>query len=249
MPFKANQNRRHHIPKQRHKVTNWAAYDIALRQRGSLTVWFTEAAIAAWKAEPWHARRPTALFGVGDHHGADAAAVFRLALRQTEGLIASLLPLLGLDLAAPDHSTLSRRGETVPVSRPQPGSEPVHLLVDSTGLKLCGPGEWLVEKHAARTRRSWKKLHIGVDADTGQIIAAGLTGKDVDDGSQVGPCSSSLRARLRRLPATARTIGTMSPVRSVSVIRMRRSLCRHVRARCQAQRQRSRRPSATGTCS
>jgi hypothetical protein len=114
-------------------------------------------------------------------------AVFRLALRQTEGLIASLLRLLDLDLAAPDHSTISRRGETLPVSRPRPGSEPVHLLVDSTGLKLCGPGEWLVEKHAARARRCWRKLHIGVDADTGQIIAAELTSKDVDDGSQVGP--------------------------------------------------------------
>src|SRR4029077_13614313 len=67
-------------------------------------------------------------------------AVFRLALRQTEGLIASLLHLLGLDLAAPDHSTISRRGETLPVSRPRPGSEPVHLLVDSTGLKLCWCG-------------------------------------------------------------------------------------------------------------
>src|SRR4029077_12032251 len=113
--------------------------------------------------------------------------VFRLALRQTEGLIASLLRLLGLDLAAPDHSTLSRRGETLPVSRPLPGNEPVHFLVDSTGLKLCGPGEWLVEEHAAKRRRSCRKLHIGVDADTGQIIAAELAGKDVDDGSQVGP--------------------------------------------------------------
>src|SRR4029077_7301387 len=114
-------------------------------------------------------------------------AVFRLALRQTEGLIASLLGLLGLDLGAPDHSTISRRGETLPVSRPRAGSEPVHLLVDSTGLKLCGPGEWLVEKHGSKVRRCWRKLHIGVDADTGQIIAAELTGKDVDDGSQVGP--------------------------------------------------------------
>jgi hypothetical protein len=132
-------------------VTNWAAYDIALCQRGSLTVWFTEAAIAAWKAEP----RCTP--GGQPRYSALAIttaltlrAVFRLALRQTEGLIASLLKLLGLDLAAPDHSTISRRGETLPVSRPRPGSEPVHLLVDSTGLKLCGPGEWRVEKHAAR---------------------------------------------------------------------------------------------------
>src|SRR5207249_3334106 len=87
----------------------------------------------------------------------------------------------------PDHSTISRRGETLPVSRPRVGSEAVHLLVDSTGLKLRGPGEWLAEKHAARAPRSWRKLHIGVDADTGQIIAAELTSKDVDDGSQVGP--------------------------------------------------------------
>jgi hypothetical protein len=82
---------------------------------------------------------------------------------------------------------MSRRGETLPVSRPRAGSDPLHLLVDSTGLKLCGPGEWLVEKHAARARRSWRKLHIGVDADTGQIIAADRTSKDVDDGAQVAP--------------------------------------------------------------
>ena len=141
MPFKANQGRRHHIPKQRHRVTNWSAYDSALRQRGSLIVWFTEAAIAAWKAAPRTTRGgqprysalaiPTAL---------TLRAVFRLALRQTEGLIASILRLLGLDLAVPDHTTMSRRGETLQVSQPRPGSEPIHLLVDSTGLKLCGPG-------------------------------------------------------------------------------------------------------------
>ena len=73
------------------------------------------------------------------------------------------------------------------MSRPDRGSEPVHLLVDSTGLRLCGPGEWRVEKHGTRTRRSWRKLHIGVDAGTGRIVASSLTGNDVDDGSQVGP--------------------------------------------------------------
>jgi hypothetical protein len=188
VPFKANQDRRHHISKQQHRVTNWAAYDIALRQRGSLTVWFTEVAIAAWKAEPRCTRGGQPRYSaLAITTALTLRAVFRMALRQTQGLIASLLRLLGLELAAPDHSTISRRGETLPVSRPRPGSEPVHLLVDSTGLKLCGPGEWLVEKHAAKVRRSWRKLHIGVDADTGQIIAAELTSKGVDDGSQVGP--------------------------------------------------------------
>ena len=124
-------------------------------------------------------------------------AVFRLALRQTEGLIGSILRLLGLDLAVPDHSTLSRRAETLAVPRPCSYSRgPVHLLVDSTGLRLCGPGEWLVEKHGTRRRRSWRKLHIGVDAETGQILASELTTADVDDGSQVGPLLDQITAPL-----------------------------------------------------
>jgi hypothetical protein len=114
-------------------------------------------------------------------------AVFRLALRQTEGLIGSVLQLLGLDLPVPDHSTLSRRAETLEVPRPKTGSAPVHLLVDSTGLKLCGAGEWLAEKHGTKRRRAWRVLHLATDADTGRIVASVLTDKDADDGSQVGP--------------------------------------------------------------
>jgi hypothetical protein len=131
LPFKANGDRRHRIPRQRHRVTNWGEYE--------------------------------------------------------EGLIASILQLLGLDLAVPDHSTLSRRAETLEVPRPRGGQAPVHLLVDSTGLKLCGPGEWLTEKHGARRRRSWRKLHLATGADTGRIVASVLTGQDADDGGQVGP--------------------------------------------------------------
>ena len=125
VPFKINADRRHHIPKQRHRVTNWAEYDAALRQRGSLTVWFTDAAIAAWRAEPRTTR------GGQPHYSALAIttaltlrAVFRLALRQTEGLIGSVIRLLGLDLAVPDHSTLSRRAETLQVLPPRSSSGP-----------------------------------------------------------------------------------------------------------------------------
>ena len=187
MPFKANANRRHHIPKQRHRVTNSAAYDAALRQRGSLTVWFTDAAIAAWKAEPRTTRGGQSRYSaLAIATALTLRAVFRLALRQAEGLIGSIIALLGLDLAVPDHTTLSRRAESLEVVRPRPGWGPVHLLVDSTGLKLCGSGEWLLEKHGTKTRRSWRKLHIAVATDTGQIAAAALTTNDVDDASQVG---------------------------------------------------------------
>src|ERR1700740_1509124 len=175
VPFKANADRRHHIPKQQDRVTNWSEYDAALRQRGSLTVWFSEEAIAAWRAEP-----PTTRGGQPRYSAVAIATaltlrtVFRLALRQTEGLIGSIIHLLGLTLAVPDHSTLSRRAKTLEVPRPRSrrDGEPVNLWVDSTGLKLCGAGEWLIEKHGTKTRRTWRKLHLGLDAATGQIVAA-----------------------------------------------------------------------------
>ncbi len=190
MPFKLNQDRRHRIPRQKHRVTNPAAYDAALRQRGSLTVWFTDEAIEGWRAasrttpggQPWYS--PLAILTA-----LTLRAVFHLALRQTEGLIGSIIGLLGLALAVPDHATLSRRAKALEVPRPQPrrDGEPLHLLVDSTGLRLCGAGEWLLEKHGTKTRRSWRKLHIGLDAGSGQIVAAALTAKEVDDGAEVGP--------------------------------------------------------------
>jgi hypothetical protein len=155
VPFKSLAARRHHIPRQRHRVTNWAAYDAGLRGRGSLTIWFTEAAIAGWRAEPRTTRGGQPRYStLAIVTALTLRTVFRLALRQTEGLIGSIIRLLGLDLAVPDHSTLSRRAETIAVPRPQPGSAPIHLLVDSTGLRLCGPGEWLSEKHGSKRRRA-----------------------------------------------------------------------------------------------
>src|SRR5829696_7252127 len=120
LPFKLNEAGRHHIPRQNHKVTNWPAYDASLRQRGSLTVWLTEEAIAAWAAEPrttrggqpWYS--PLAILTA-----LTLRAVFRLALRQTEGLIGSVIRLLGLDLPVSDHTTLSRQAATLEVHRPR----------------------------------------------------------------------------------------------------------------------------------
>src|SRR4051812_20857585 len=156
LPFKLNQPGRCYIPRQKHKVTNWSAYDASLRQRGSLTVWFTDEAIRTWRAEPRTTRGGQPWYSeLAILTALTLRAVFHLAYRQTEGLIGSLMGLLGLDLPVPDHTTLSRRAATLEMPRPRsdssPGAhtrtEPMHLLVDSTGLKLCGPGEWLIEKH------------------------------------------------------------------------------------------------------
>ena len=153
MPFKANAARRHHIPKQRYRVTNWSEYDAALGQRGSLTVWFTNDAIAAWRADTGTTRGGQApLLGFGDQDGVDVAGGVPVSAA-SDGRLDPFDPpdSWGLDLAVPDHSTLSRRAETLEVPRPSPCSRgPVDLLVDSTGLSLCGPGEWLVEKHGTR---------------------------------------------------------------------------------------------------
>src|SRR5690349_1905576 len=176
VPFKLNRDRRHHIPRQRHKVANWREYDASLRRRGSLTVWFTDEAVAAWAAEPRTTRGGQPWYSaLAILTALTLRAVFRLAFRQTEGLSGSVVDLLGLALRVPDHTTLSRRAATLAVPRPTRSSVgadgetgPLHLLVDSTGLKLCGPGEWLAERHGTRTRRSWRKLHLGIDADTGR---------------------------------------------------------------------------------
>ncbi len=169
-----------------------------MRRRGSLTVWFTDAAIAAWRAEP----RTTP--GGQPHYSTLAIttaltmrAVFGLALRQSEGLIGSVVERLGLALTVPDHSTMSRRSKTLempPLRRS--GTGPLHLLVDSTGLKLGGAGEWLVEKHGMSRRRSWPKLHIGVDAESGEIVAIELTRKESDDAARSGALLDQLTSPL-----------------------------------------------------
>jgi hypothetical protein len=131
MPFKANAARRHHIPKQKRKVTNWAAYDASLRQRGSLTVWFSDEAIAAWQAAPRTTRGGQGYSPLAIVTALTLRAVFHLALRQTEGLIGSVIGLLGLNLAVPGHSTLSRQAETLDVPRPRSG-------IDAGGAPVGG---------------------------------------------------------------------------------------------------------------
>ena len=121
VPFKLNQDRRHHIAKQKRKVTNWREYDAGLRQRGSLTVWFTDDAVQAWQAEPRTTRGGQPWYSaLAILTALTLRAVFRLAFRQTEGLISSVVDLLGLALRVPDHTTLSGRAAPMPAARPIP---------------------------------------------------------------------------------------------------------------------------------
>jgi hypothetical protein len=207
MPFKHNAARRHRIGKMKFKVTNWQEYEAGLRQRGSLTVWITPEALASWQA-------PKRMTRGGQPRYSDLAIetaltlglVFGLRLRQTEGLLASVLQLMRLDLAVPDHTTLSRRARTWRLSDERQGGRlsgegPVHVLIDSTGLEVYGAGPWLEEKHGTRSRRSWRKLHLALDADSGEIIAPAMTNQDSGDASQVDPLLDQIAVPIRQFTA------------------------------------------------
>jgi hypothetical protein len=159
LPHKSNAERRHHLPRPKRRVTTSAEDAAALRQRGSLTVWFTDDAIAAWRAAP--RTTPGGQPSYADltiRMALPRRAVVRLPLRQTAGGIGAILQRLGLDRPVPDHATLGRRARTLELPVAQGGTGgPVQLLVASTGRKLCGPGEWRIAKHGTKKRRSWHK--------------------------------------------------------------------------------------------
>jgi len=187
MPFKHNAARRHHIPPARYRVTNWPAYEAGRRRRGDLTVWLDEAALAGWAAPKRSSPGGQPLYSeLAIELVLTLRLVFYLALRQAEAFSRSVLGLLGLALSVPDPSTLSRRDRAFAGRQPrvQTSSGAVHLVLDSTGLKLFGQGEWDAEKHG-RVRRQWRKLHLAVDAGTGEIAAHVLTEGHADDAAQV----------------------------------------------------------------
>lgn len=173
--------------KKKYKVRNWHDYNEALKQRGSLTVWLDKAAL---KAEAWYAR-PSGKKGAQPVY-ADLAVtitlqfgkVFRQKLRQTEGLARSLFALIGIPLKVPTFSTLSRRGSKVKVALPRNEKELITIIVDSTGLKVFGEGEWKVRKHGYGKHRTWRKFHVAVTPD-GEVRAVELTGNETGDNETV----------------------------------------------------------------
>jgi hypothetical protein len=173
-----------------YKVTNWAKYNDALVARGSITLWLDEAAIEQWE----HANdepkpgRPFVYSDVAIECLLMLREAFRLPLRQTEGFAKSLLALMQRDLKVPDYSSLSKRAKKLQIElRLVNRRGPIDIVVDSTGLKVFGEGEWKVRKYGPGKRRTWRKLHLSVNAATQEIEAVVLTtnGSDGYDSHQV----------------------------------------------------------------
>jgi Transposase DDE domain len=188
--------RAHRHPKYKtaYRVNNWREYEQSLRDRGDITLWISQEAIDAWTPPQTGKRGAQPVYS-------DAAIetaltfrlLFHLALRQTEGFLGSVLRLTGVDLPCPDHTTLSRRNATVAIRRKieRAPQGPMCVIVDSTGLKIYGQGEWHAQKHGDKKRKAWKKLHLGVD-DQGTIIASTVTESNEQDPSQTSVLLSQI---------------------------------------------------------
>ena len=170
--------------KTKYRVRNWSDYSRSLTNRGSLTFWISEELIASWLTIEKTGERGRA----AQYSAAAMAAmaslkfVFRQAGRQTCGLLTSIFRLLRVDLPVPDHSTLSRRMAGIEVGLPVKASAKArHLVIDSTGLKVYGEGEWKVRTHGASKRRTWRKLHLCLDAATGEVMVAAASENSVSD--------------------------------------------------------------------
>ncbi|URK89184.1 IS5 family transposase (plasmid) [Rhizobium sp. RCAM05350] len=185
MPHKFNDARRPMLPRQLHRVTNWTEYNEALRRRGDPTIWFEDGVADLWSAPRRLTQGDQARYSdIAIEMCLALRLVFGLPLRQTQGFVRSIAQLTGGSISAPCFSTLSRRGAVLKtgIRKRPPTDEPVHLVVDSTGLKVFGAGEWLEEKHETRgTRRSWRKLQLGLDLLSGEILCADLTLESIGD--------------------------------------------------------------------
>ena len=175
-------SRVHPTYKTKYRVANWPEYERSLVRRGDVTIWMSPEAVAAWKPQPTGRRGGQLKFSdLAIETAITLRLVFHLPLRQTEGFLNSLFAMMGIDLSAPDHTTLSRRGQGLNVAlRRVAMGEPIHLIVDSTGLSIVGEGEWAAAKHGGKGKRGWRKLHLGIDGK-GAIVARVLTDGTVDD--------------------------------------------------------------------
>jgi len=173
-------------PKSLYRVKNWNEYEKALVQRGSITFWLTDDFEKNWRHTGEKQRGSQ--FAYSDKAieiMLTVKEVFHLTNRQTEGFIGSLFALMKIGLPVPDHSTLSKRGRGLKVSLPKKANSSLHIVMDSTGLKIYGEGEWKVRQPGVSKRRTWRKLHVGVNPQDGEFQAVLLTDNSVSDDNAV----------------------------------------------------------------
>ena len=184
------------------KIKNWKAYEASLIQRGSIHFWIHDKAIEEWtlRTDTKKPGRPQDYSDLAIQTCLSLRLIYKLALRQTEGFVNSLLLLMNLDLKSPDHTTLSRRLEILKVLREKlknvPKDDPIHVLVDSTGLKIYGVGEWEEAKHGQGKRKGWMKLHLGIDESSREIKASTMTDHVTSDSSQVMPLLKQIECEI-----------------------------------------------------
>ena len=187
--------------KAKYKVYNWAKYNQALKQRGAITFWLDDDALTHWCQTQPNGKRGR------DYAYSDMAiqtflmiqAVYGLSLRQTEGFLNSLFALMQLDLRSPDYSSVSKRAKQLRIRIPKPNGPVAHLVMDATGLKVFGEGEWKVRKHGQENRRTWRKLHLGIDADSQHILCAELSLENVGDNQVLPLMLRGLRRRIGKV--------------------------------------------------
>jgi len=192
--------------KQAYRIRNWGHYNRALAKRGSLTVWFDEKSVQQWHNTDQCSGRghPKIYSDASIQCMLMLKAVFRLPLRATQGMVESLIELLGLPIRAANYTTLCRRQKDLDVSipkQPKADGESLHAVFDSTGLKVYGEGEWKVRQHGYSKRRTWRKLHLGIDESNGDIIAAAVTTNDISDGEVLPDLLAQIEGKIYQASA------------------------------------------------
>jgi IS5 family transposase len=189
--------------KDKYRVANWSFYNKSLVNRGNITLYFDESAV-----EKWYSDSPCQRGGQEIYSDVCIEAimmlktVFKLPYRQTEGFVSSLLGLMSLDLYVPSYTQINRRANVLQIAPYKiPSGEPIHIAIDSTGVKIFGEGEWKVRKHGYSKRRTWRKLHLGVDPASGFIHAYTLTDNKKDDSSQVDPLLNQIETTITEVSA------------------------------------------------
>ena len=194
-------------PQSTYRIRNWSHYNKALINRGSLSLWIDPTVAKHWASPVTTGLpgRPPLYSNVAILTTLTLAGVFRLPLRQTMGFLRSILSLMKLDLPAPDYTTLCRRRVHLDVplaARKRPKNDGLlHIVVDSTGLKVYGEGEWKVRQHGYSKRRTWRKLHLAVDESTGDILAEALTENTMHDSSMLLPLLQEIPGGISQVSA------------------------------------------------